>query len=177
MRAAIQAVAERGFEGLTADSLCSRAGATRSEFDQLWSDPIDAYIDALDERMSLPQLPDTGRLQDDLTAYAATYLDRCSDPAFMASMAYTMGQARSDEQLAAKLQPDYLRRRGVNRGVIDRAVARGELPLDTDPDPILDGVLGLVISWLSVGRKPTPGEIDIAIRDLLAREVAPVLPR
>jgi AcrR family transcriptional regulator len=171
LRATLQAVAEVGFEGLTADNLCIRAGATRAEFDQRWSDPIDAFVDALDERMTLPRLPDTGRLHDDLTAYAAAYLDRCSDPAFVASMLYATARARSDDDLDAKLLPRYLRRRQVNRDLIARAVARGELPPATDPDPILDGVLALGYSWLGVGHYPTPAEIEMAIRDLLAREV------
>jgi hypothetical protein len=170
MRAAIEAVSAEGLAGLTADSLCSRAGATRSEFDQRWSDPFDAFADAIDELMTLPHLPDTGRLQDDLAAYAAAYLDRCSDPAFVASLVYISAQAKS-EQLWAKLMPGFLRRREVNCGLIERAVARGEIHPDTDPDPVLDRVLGLSLCWMTTGHSPTPEEIEVAIRDLLVREL------
>jgi AcrR family transcriptional regulator len=169
MRAAIEVTVEDGLAGLSADSLCRHASVTRAEFDQHWSDPLEALCDALDERLHLPQLPDTGNLQDDLAAYAEAYLRRLSDPAFVSCLVYVMAQSRSDRPLGRRLQPDYIRRRAANRVLIERAVARGELPPGADPDHLLDGVLGLGLGWLSSSSNPTSEEIRSAVQQLLAR--------
>lgn len=169
-RAAIQAVAEQGFSGLTVDGLCGRAGTTRPEFDQYWSDPGAVLRDALDELMRLPELPDLGNLPDDLAAYVQAYLVRCSDPAVRACMFYVLANASSDERLGPKLLSDFIQRRAANRPLIERAVARGDLPAGTDPDSILDGVLKLAFSWLSSGSMPSPEGMKAAIHGLLAQE-------
>jgi len=168
--AAIQAVAEHGFSGLTIDGLCERASTTRTEFEQCWSDPGAVLCDALDEMMRLPQLPDLGNLPDDLAAYVQAYLARCSDPAFRACAFYVMANASSAENLGPKLLAGFIRRRAVNRALIERAVARGELPAGTDPDPLLDAVLKLAFTWMSSGSAPPAGKLNVAIRGLLAQE-------
>lgn len=170
-QAAIQAVAEEGFAGLTLDGLCARANITPTEFSQNWSDPGDVLRAALDEQMRLPKLPDLGSLPDDLAAYLQGYLTRCSDhPAFLTCMFYVLTHARSDEQLGPRILSDFILRRADNRILIERAVARGDLPVGTDPDPILDEVLRLGLSWMGSGRTPSPEALKGAIQDLLVRE-------
>jgi AcrR family transcriptional regulator len=168
--AAIEAVAEQGFAGLTVDGLCGRASTTRSEFDHHWSDPGDVLRDALDELMRLPQVPDLGSLPDDLAAYVEAYLTRCSDPAFRACVFYVMANAKSDRRLGPRLLSDFIHRRIGNRILIARAVTRGDLPAGTDPDPILDGALKLAFSWMSSGNTPSPKRMKADIRGLLAQE-------
>jgi hypothetical protein len=51
-------------------------------------------------------------------------------------------------------------RRGRNRVLIERAVARGELAPDVDGDAILDEILGLVLAWMGTGGTPSEREVE-----------------
>ena len=169
-QAAVQMVVDEGLAGLTVEGLCRRAGATRAEFDQHWSDPGDVLRNALDERMRLPEIPDLGGLADDLTAYLDAYLARCSDPTFIACVVRVLANSGSDRKLGRKLRADFIRRRAANRILIERAVARRDLPADTDPDAILDGALKLAFTWMAAGQAPASAEVRTAVEGLLARE-------
>ena len=85
-------------------------------------------------------------------------------------MFYVMTHARSDEQLGSNLLSDFIDRRADNSILIERAVARGDLPVGTDPDPILDEVLRLGLSWMGTASTPSPEGLKVAIQHLLARE-------
>jgi AcrR family transcriptional regulator len=169
-QAAIQAVAEQGFAGLTVDGLCARANITPTEFSRNWSDPGEVLRAAIDEQLRPLQEPDLGSLPDDLAAFVGWYLTHCSDPAFLTCIFYVLTHARLDEQLGRKLLADFIDRRADHSILIERAVARGDLPADTDPDPILDEVLRLGLSWMGSDNTPSPEALKDAIQDLLARE-------
>jgi AcrR family transcriptional regulator len=165
--AAILVVAEAGLSNLSVSSICTRAGVTEASFHQHWPEALSALIDAFDEHLRLPSLPDSGRLLDDLVAYALAYLARCSDPSFTACMFQLLAAMRLDAGLLRRLAPGFFVRRGQNRVMIDRAVARGELPPDVDGDAILDGVLGFCLSSIGVGRTPSEPELRTAIGRLI----------
>jgi len=165
--AAILVIAEDGLSSLSVGSVCARAGVTAASFHQHWPDALSALIDAFDERVRLPSLPDEGRLLDDLVAYAQAYHAQCSDPPFTACMFQLLAAMRLDASLLNRLAPGFLVRRGQTRIMIDRGVARGELPPEVDADAILDGVIGFCLSRIGVGETPSEPEVRDAIGRLI----------
>jgi AcrR family transcriptional regulator len=166
--AAILVVAEEGLSGLSVRAICARAGVSEARFRRCWSDAWAAMLDALDERTTLPRLPDEGSLVGDLGAYALAYYERCSDPVFTAFMFKLLAATKSDPGVRRKFSPDFVKRRARNRVMIERAVARGELAANVDGDAILDAVLGLGLCWLGKGKAPCRREIGCAIARLIA---------
>jgi AcrR family transcriptional regulator len=167
-RSVIEAFAEQGLSGLTVDLICARADVSHSAFRTHWSDACDALLEALDEKTRLPELPDTGHLIDDLVAYAQAYLELYQDPVFTAFMFQLIGSAGVDAEFARRLDPGFMARRAVNNLLIERAIKRGELAAGRDPEPILNGVLLMVLSWAGVGRTPSREEMSSAFEPLIA---------
>jgi AcrR family transcriptional regulator len=165
--AAILVVAEEGLSNLSVSSICARAGVTEASFHQHWPDALSALIDAFDERARLARLPDKGGLSDDLVAYAQAYHAQCSNPPFTACLFQLLAAMGLDAGLLQKLAPGFFVRRGKARVMIDRAVARGELPPDVDGDAILDGVLGFCLSRMGVGETPSEPDVRTAIGRLI----------
>jgi AcrR family transcriptional regulator len=164
--AAIAAVAEDGFAGLDVQNLCARAGISEAEFRARWPDAWEAAIEAIDVRLRLA-VPDTGNLEDDLVAYEQQYLRACSDKTFVAFMFNALTQVASSPRVRARTDPSFGARRAGNLVLIERAVARGELPTGFDGNPILDGAVSLCLSWMGAGATPTEPEVRQAVRQLI----------
>jgi hypothetical protein len=130
-------------------------------------------LDAFDERLRLPQLPDEGSLRGDLVAYVVALNDRCSDPSFRAFIFELFAAMKADVSLLKRLGPDFRQRRSRNRGLIERAVARGELPPEVDGDAILDAVLKLRFAWMGRGEAPSLQQIERAIEQVIAQARTP----
>jgi AcrR family transcriptional regulator len=167
-RLAIATFVDAGLAGLSVDQICTHAEVSRSAFHRRWRDAYDALLEALDDRMRLPALPDTGCVLADLAAYAEAYLDLFRDPVFTAFVFRLMAVARWNPELAQRLQRGFAARRAVNSILIERAVERGELATDCDPDVILNAVLALVLSWAGTGKAPPREEISCAIERLIS---------
>jgi AcrR family transcriptional regulator len=165
--AAILVVAEDSLSNLSVRSICARAGVTEASFRKLWPDAWSAMLEALDEHLTLSELPDRGSLPDDLAALALAYHKQLSDPSFTAFMFRLLAAAQLDPSLRSKLGPGYFFRRAQNRVVIERAVAGGELASEADGDAFLDAILRLVFSWLGANRTPSEQEVRTAIGGLM----------
>jgi AcrR family transcriptional regulator len=95
-KAAIVLAAEGGFSALSVGAICAGAGVSEAAFRQHWPDAWAVVLDALDERLRAPTLPDEGSLADDLVAYAKAYHHRCSDPVFTAFLFQLLAATKSD---------------------------------------------------------------------------------
>jgi hypothetical protein len=165
--AAIAAVAEEGFEALNVHALCVRAEVPEAEFLARWPDGWAAMVDAFDERIRLA-IPDTGNLEDDLVAHVQAYLLSCADRTFVAFLFRLMNEVGSNERLRDWVGPGFSARRAQNLVLVERAVARGELPAGVNGDALLDAALSLRLAWLGAGAAPTEAEVRRAIRELIA---------
>jgi hypothetical protein len=167
--AAIRRVAEHGFEGLNVRVICDLAGASEDEFHTRWPDAWAALLDAFDERTRLPTLPDTGNLSDDLVIYVLDHIKPAGDESFRLLMFRLLAEMKSNADLYKRFEPGFVDRRARNLTLIDRAIARGELPADVDGDEVLDAMLGLGISLLGQGLPPQELEVRRAVDLVIAR--------
>jgi AcrR family transcriptional regulator len=167
--AAIHVAAEQGVSNLDVASICARAGVTEERFHQRWPDVAAVLIDALEERGRLHTLADIGSLHDELVDYVRFLLHLYSDSSFAAFTFYLMAAVRTDASLGEQFGRSSAQRRVRNRIMIERAVARGELPSGVDGDAILDGILGWVLSWGGTGSTPSQEEIEAMVGRLITR--------
>jgi AcrR family transcriptional regulator len=145
--AAVRLVAEMGLSDLDVACICARAGVPEASCRQRWPDVWAVLLEVLDERARLRRLPDEGNVFDDLVAYVQAYRPLYADPSFAALMFQLLAAARSDMDLRERLASGFAKRRARNRVLIERAVARCELPRGVDGDAMLDAILGWGPGW------------------------------
>ncbi|MFC4944432.1 TetR/AcrR family transcriptional regulator [Pseudonocardia sp. GCM10023141] len=132
LEAVLGELVEHGVDGLTVDGVAARAGVHRSTLYRRWTDVggllVDALADAADDDWAPP---DTGSLAGDLAALNREVLDTA--PLTGAVLAASF---RSPPPAAA-LRAFWADRYARCAVVVQRAVARGEVPAGTDPTAVL----------------------------------------
>ncbi|WP_040828138.1 TetR/AcrR family transcriptional regulator [Nocardia jiangxiensis] len=141
LRAAGDLLAERGFAHLDPAEVATRAGVGKTTVYRRWRTPAGLVADLLTEmaETSLPHA-DTGSLRGDLLANARLVAHTLNDPRQGRVFASLVAAATCDPATAAALRHFYDARLAEWSPCIDAAVARGELPPETDPRAVLSAV-------------------------------------
>jgi len=174
-RRAIQAAAmgeltERGYAALTVDGIAARAGVGKQTIYRWWPSKAAVVLDALlDTTATKIIVPDEGSLPDDLVGFLSeTFRQRGQRPVLVGLMA----QALLDPVFATAFRDRFLfGRRAVLRQILDRAVERGEIAPDIDPELLIDVVYGVLWYRLLVGHGPLDEEAGRRLADLVVRAV------
>jgi AcrR family transcriptional regulator len=168
--AAAALMAEGGLAAATIDAIRDRSGVSKTTIYKHWPNRLCVAVDAFAERLaSDASLPDTGTARGDFREQ----IRRVS--AFYASpvgsvFVQLLASARQDPVAARWLQARFLasRQRGIQE-LWDRAVARGEVGRDIDPDLAIDLMFAPVMWRLLSGRRPlTEDEADVIVNSVLA---------
>ncbi|HEY2332813.1 MAG TPA: TetR-like C-terminal domain-containing protein, partial [Acidimicrobiales bacterium] len=104
---------------------------------------LDMVVDAVKLQLLDFPIPDTGSFPDDATAFLFEVADRLNDPEKVRIIGELVAQGARDPALATALRTHLLGpRRAALLAMIDRGVARGELPADTDRPVLADLLVG-----------------------------------
>lgn len=166
-RAALEVLAQHGMSGLTLEKICDKAGAPRATFYRRWATPMQAVGEAFNEAFLFETLPDTGDVVADLVALGQAMIDLYNDPVVGPCMSFLIAESRVRPELFQNGHEDFQRRRAYNRQVVERAIARGEIPADTDADLIIDALSGLALNNQATRRPLTPEMLEFVVRRLL----------
>ena len=175
--AAIELFAEMGFDGMSIEAVAARAGVAKSTVYRRHPDKSSLLASAMRELTAeISDVPDSGSVVDDLLAIV-NRLDRvvlCGDIG-RALPATLVAAGRHDE--FARLHEAFIaEKRALSLVAVRRGVDRGELAADTDPEAMID----LVVGPLFYRRVISHGRVDDAWRrELVERAVrayAPVGP-
>lgn len=163
MAAATELLAEAGYDGLSIEAVADRAGVHKTTVYRRWPTKADLVADALSERSQqhVP-VPDTGTLAGDLTALArAVAANIGSDVG--AAMARTLVAASiTSTEIADTAASFWVERLALTATIVERAVERGEIPSDTDPNLVIEALIGpLYVRLLLTGE---PIDEDFARR-------------
>ncbi|MGW4501338.1 TetR/AcrR family transcriptional regulator [Micromonospora sp. NPDC004336] len=151
LRATLELLRDGGYRALSIEKVATRAGVTRPTVYRRWPDKPGLVVDALAEAVPVAPAPDTGDTRTDLHHVARGLVDRLAGlaPVILGVLADSVGR----DDLAAPLRDRYLspRLRTVT-DVVDRGIARGDLPPGTSPATARDLLAGpLVYRWLVNG--------------------------
>jgi AcrR family transcriptional regulator len=146
LRAAIELVAEVGYDRMTVEALAARAGVSKPTIYRRWPDgKKEIVVDAMRSKHAAAEsLPDAGSLRGDLLGLLGTMIEHMDEDAHLA--AGLISQLRDSEELATLLRDEIvtLERRRYD-ALIARAVVRGELSADARITPLISDVAGSVI--------------------------------
>jgi AcrR family transcriptional regulator len=138
--AALEILAETGYDGMTIDMVAARAKAGKATLYRRWPSKAELVIDAVacmkNGDLDPSNLPDTGTLRGDLVAMIKPHsieegekkLQIMAGLASMLSRAPELAEAAN----AAIIEP----RAAVNRTLMRRAIDRGEISADCDIDTL-----------------------------------------
>jgi AcrR family transcriptional regulator len=155
--AALQAVAEHGFDKMSIEDVAARAGVGKAAIYRRWSSKAEVVAEAIARwRRTLGpvQPPNTGSLRGDIDALLAAVPDL--DDADVKTINVIMGVATAATRnpvLAAALDELVLSQpRRMISVVLDQAVARGEILASRDLSLVPDVALGLNVLRTITGR-------------------------
>jgi AcrR family transcriptional regulator len=141
LRAAGDALAERGFDRLDLADVAARAGVGRTTVYRRWGTVTGLVADLLADmaEQSLPR-SETGSLLGDLRANAQLVRRTLTDPRQGALFKAVIAAATCDERTAEALRRFYDARISEWAPCVARAVERGEVPEGTDAREVIRAV-------------------------------------
>ncbi|MEU5980203.1 TetR/AcrR family transcriptional regulator C-terminal ligand-binding domain-containing protein [Streptomyces sp. NPDC047315] len=179
LRAAGDALAERGFVHLDLADVARRAEVGKTTVYRRWGTVTGLVADLLQDmaEQSLPRT-ETGSLVDDLTAHARLVQRTLTDPRQGALFRAVIAAATCDAKTADALHRFYATRIAEWAPCVQQAVDRGELPKDTDPDEVIRAVSApLYYRLLASGDRLDEAAADRAARAAAAAARAGAYPR
>jgi AcrR family transcriptional regulator len=178
LAAAGELLLEHGLEAVSMDAIAEQAGVSKATIYRWWPTKETLAIDALyeDWATAYPIAPDTGSLRDDLLGIFLPWVNHIVTRPYARALGALLTRARTDDSFAEEFDQRLIQpRRARARPIFDHAIARGELPEDTDVELALDMLYGPVYHRFLQGHLPlTPGfvkaVIDAALLGLLPRD-------
>jgi AcrR family transcriptional regulator len=174
--AAGDVLAEAGFEGLDLADIARRAGVGKTTVYRRWGTPAALAADLLED-MAAQSLPRTraGSLAEDLRANARLVVKTLTDPRQGRLFRALIAASLCDPQTAEALHRFYAVRIEAWAGCVTDAIARGEVPEDTDARAVISAVSApLYYSLLNTGEPLDEAAADRAADAALAAAAAGV---
>ena len=167
--AALEVLAETGYDGMTIDMVAARAKAGKATLYRRWSSKGELVIDAVacmkKGDLDYSQLPDTGTLRGDLIAMIKPHSIEDSEKKLqiMAGLMSMLSRAPelAEAANAAIVEP----RAAVNRILMRRAVDRGEISADCDIDTLSLVTPSMAAYRVLILRKPVDREFLVSLID------------
>ncbi|MFI1915345.1 TetR/AcrR family transcriptional regulator [Nocardia sp. NPDC020380] len=175
--AVLDELAEQGYARLSMEAVAKRAGVGKSALYRRWPAKQAMVIAVLAEfSVGRADIADTGSLRGDLYAVLEGVLEWLAHPRFSRILPDLVAETVRNPELGdivTSMIGDPRRERGAR--VLQRAIARGELPADLDLELALDLVAAPIYWRLSVrGGTLEPGYLDTLLDALLPALAASV---
>jgi len=178
--AALDVLAENGYDGMTIDMVAARAKAGKATVYRRWASKPDLVLDAVacmkSNDIDYENLPDTGTLRGDLVAMIKPPSIRDAERK-MKVMAGIVSMLAGNPELAeaarmALIEP----RAGANRILFQRAIDRGEISADIDVELLCTIGPALVAYRALMLRKPVDRDFLINNIDRIVLPAAGIRP-
>ncbi|TNH30114.1 TetR/AcrR family transcriptional regulator [Micromonospora orduensis] len=155
-RALMQELAAVGYGRLSIEAVARRAGVSKTAIYRRWNSKLDLVLEivAAAAHGKLPAL-DTGTLRGDLTLLFQAVAHALRHPLASQIIPDLLAEAARNPSIDATLrQVLHARQQDIGGRLVNRAVQRGELPADTDPDAAIDLIVGPLYWRIAIARLP-----------------------
>ncbi|MEU6083340.1 TetR/AcrR family transcriptional regulator [Streptomyces sp. NPDC047108] len=174
IRAAVfQELATTGYGRMSIEAVARRAGVGKTAVYRRWPSKLQMVIEVVSAvAIHDTPAPDTGSLRGDLRALLASTAQALRHPLASQIVPDLLAEAARNPEIGETLQSALSKaQETIGAAIVGQAVARGELPEDTDTRLALDVVIGPLYWRLAVVRTPLPR----TYLDRLARTAAAAL--
>lgn len=167
--AALELLAEVGYDRMSMDAVASRAHASKATIYRKWPGKLELVLEAVRSRGAAEHDPeDTGSLRSDLLGTLRAMADgiAADDAALLIGAIRAM---RAAPELGSCLRDQVIeRKRSIAREIVRRGVARGELPSSVDADLLHEVAPSLVFFRLMVLDQPVDDQfLEHVVDDVL----------
>jgi AcrR family transcriptional regulator len=133
-----------GLAGMTIEGVAERAGVGKASIYRRWPSKGALAFDAVVDGILVTQpTPDTGSLEGDLAHVAENWIRLAHVRRGGRAVAHFIAEVQSDPDLAVAWRERFVDRiRSARRPIIERAIARGEIPAGSDAELIMDLLFG-----------------------------------
>ncbi len=170
--ATLAELAEGGYSGLSLERVARRAGVHKTTLYRRWGTREELVLEAMLERAGehIP-VPDTGSLRRDLLELASTAAANAASPEVAAMARAVAAESPHDSKLAAANRRFWAERLALDRVIVERAIERGEVAAGTDPQRVIETVLGpihlrLLLTGEPVDRRFLEGVVDVVVHGI-----------
>ena len=174
LEAADDLLVERGYAAVTMEGIAARAGVAKQTIYRWWPSKFDVLMDTfLQDAEGALQIPDTGTTAGDLRQHLHQLARFLTGSAAGKVMLALIGQAQHDEEVAMVFRQRYLdERRALDKAILERGVARGEIRADTDLDLSIDMLYGPVYHRVLLTGLPVDGAFTDGLVDRVLVSIA-----
>ena len=171
--AAAELMAEKGIGGLTIEEVAERAAVGKTTIYRRWSSRGTLALDAfLAEFGRERDLPETGTFVGDLRAALGVWIGAVSGTSAVAMLAGLIAEIQHDRDLASAWRNQVIAPLRAQYSImVDKGVARGEIPPETDAGAVLDLLFGACYYRLLQRQRPLNEQFVNQIVDVVAAGV------
>jgi AcrR family transcriptional regulator len=156
LKAAASLLDERGLQALTIEDVASLAKVGKTSIYRRWPSKGILALEAFLNEFLLLQPPiDTGSLTGDLNEALSAWVGAVAGTPTGRNLVALIAEAQSDPDLAIAWSERVVKTaRNQHRSMIERAIARDEIPRDSDIDVLMDMLYGPAYHRLLQGHLP-----------------------
>jgi AcrR family transcriptional regulator len=169
-------LASRGLAAMSIEEIAARAGVGKATIYRRWPSKgllaLDAFVTLFAEQQPLP---DTGTLRGDLIAALTLWVRAVTQTSAGRMLTGLIAEAQHDPALREAWRERVLEPlRSQHRIMLDRAIARGEIPATVDREVVLDLFFGAAQHRLLLGHLPLTDDfirevVDVILSGIMAR--------
>ncbi len=153
--ALLRLLSEAGFSSLSFHGVATRAGLSTATLEREWTSKVDVVISAVEQIFADNPVPDTGSFAGDCRAYVSEVAASLTRPSTRVVVATLIDDAARDAALGRALHERLLApRRVAAAAIVHRAVTRGGVEQDLDPDVVIDALLAPLYHRILVTGEP-----------------------
>ncbi|MFF4950597.1 TetR/AcrR family transcriptional regulator [Streptomyces chattanoogensis] len=167
LAAVFEELGEGGFPALTMEKIAQRSGIHLATLYRRWRGVEGLVCDLLTGLSADVPLPDTGTLPEDLRVLAHAITGFYRDDRRRSLIEAVVSAAVRDPQAATLLRTFFAERSELYGRMVTRAVERGEVPADTDPEQVMAALGAPFYYRLLIAR----GSVDTALAESTATAV------
>src|SRR5580700_76791 len=175
LSATLDLLGSRGLAAMSIEEVAARAGVGKVTIYRRWSSKgllaLDAFVTSFAEQQPLP---DTGTLRGDLIAALTAWVRAVTGTSMGAMLTGLIAEAQHDPSLRAAWRERVLEPlRSQHRIMLDRAVARGEIPATVDQEVVLDLFFGAAQHRLLLDHLPLTDDFIGQVVDVILDGIRP----
>jgi AcrR family transcriptional regulator len=169
LAAAFELLEQSGVSGFSVDEVSRRSGVAKTTIYRHWPTREALVLDACARISDQQETPDTGTLSGDLHAHLSAIAELLQTANWSAVLPSIVDAAERDADFATVHSEIQRGHAAPVHEIIRRAIARGELPAETDPVTIAATLLGPLFYRRWFSREPlNDAFIDAVVRHAIA---------
>lgn len=172
LAATIDELVTAGYRALSIEAVAARAGVAKTTVYRRWPTRAELVRAAFADTVARQTVvPDTGSVREDLVLYFASLAKKLASPIGRGLLRLIFAEG-DDPELAELVRQVRAERKKLPRGLVERAITRGELPRHVDVAYLLDALGGAVhyrvfVLGQALGRRELALFVDRALAGAL----------